>query len=144
MNVVKMVLAILLAFFGIIIIAGTLIQIFDNDTKHTVTTNLVACLLFGVLPLILGIKIYFNVKNKARNRQYEKYEKQILQLAHEKQGKLSYSDIAMNTGLTMEESKGIMRQFSTNGYATLQITDEGTVYYEFLEIMAKKERIRDM
>lgn len=144
MHVVKKILAVLVAVFGIVMITGTLIQIFDNDTKHTVATNIIMCFLLGVLPLIMGIRIYVSAKNKAKYRQYEKYEKQILQLSHKKHGKLTYSDIAMNTGLTMEESKDIMRQFSANGYAKLHITDEGTVFYEFPEIMAKKERSKDM
>ncbi|MDH5682437.1 MAG: hypothetical protein OEZ36_12680 [Spirochaetota bacterium] len=61
----------------------------------------------------------------------KKDEKQILKLAKAKYGRLTVSEVALGTSLSLEEADAALKQFVIGGYANMEVTDEGAIVYDF-------------
>lgn len=71
------------------------------------------------------------MKFKARDRQDELIERQILQLAKDNQGQLTISEVSMKLSLSSSEAKAVLDQCHLNSLAELQMSDTGVVVYRF-------------
>ena len=60
-------------------------------------------------------------------------EKQILRVAKEEGGRVTPALAALKTSLSMERAEEILQQMAARGYATMQVSDEGRVEYQFPE-----------
>ncbi len=58
-------------------------------------------------------------------------EKQVLKLAQAKGGVLTVSELALGTSLSLEEADRVLKRFASKGYAQMNVTDSGTLLYEF-------------
>lgn len=62
-------------------------------------------------------------------------EDQILQLAQKKEGKITATDVAMNTELTIEEADKLLKKLAESSYVSMEISEKGIIYYEFIELI---------
>lgn len=58
-------------------------------------------------------------------------ETQILQLARRFRGRLTPVELASNTDLSLEEADKALEDFVRKGYAEMEVTDAGSIVYEF-------------
>jgi hypothetical protein len=65
---------------------------------------------------------------------FARREKEIIQLAQARRGRLSIPDIVAGTSLSTADAEAVMRDMTTKGYVDMQVTDAGVIVYEFYEI----------
>jgi hypothetical protein len=88
----------------------------------------------GVLPLIEGVR---RTLTKDRTEQSAvpiaetEAEKQILRAAQALQGKITAPLAALNTILTIKQAQEILERMTKEGYAVMNVTNEGIIEFEF-------------
>ena len=101
--------------------------------------NLIFSLIQALIQKLLGRQITDTIPNTAKLNEQEK-EKAVLKIANEKNGRLTIAEVAMDTSLSLEESKTILEKMSADGVAELQITDGGSLVYVFTGLISEKEK----
>jgi len=91
--------------------------------------NLLFSLIQALIQKLLGRQI--NEQEK---------EKVVLKIANEKNGHLTIAEVAMDTSLSLEESKTVLEKMSADGVAELQITDGGSLVYVFTGLISEEEK----
>jgi hypothetical protein len=76
---------------------------------------------------------------KFRIKNSDDAEHQIFRLANKLKGKLTISDIVINTGLGIKEAEEVMNKLVDGMRIRMEVDDRGIVIYEFPEIIARYE-----
>ena len=96
----------------------------------------------GILPLSRGLFKLMEDRNRrqrlsareaAENARYP--EKLILQTARKRNGKVTPALIALDSDLTLEEAEKALRYMASHGYASMEVTESGTVEYIFTDFL---------
>jgi len=66
-------------------------------------------------------------------------ESQIFKLAYKRRGRITLSDIVIETGLSMKEAESIIEKMIDGMRVRMEVGDDGIIYYEFPEIIARFE-----
>ena len=111
--------------------------IFDEDEDEDDNEGAVAAMLILTGTLAGGVYI---VRISHRHRD-EKREKQILQLAADKDGRITAEEVAMVTNLNVEECRTILDALCLQGAAQLQVSAEGVMEYVFSGLTASEQSI---
>lgn len=61
----------------------------------------------------------------------------IYRLADRQRGRLTVSDVVIETGDDVEEVESLLQDMVDNQHVRMEVRDDGIVYYEFPEIMDK-------
>ncbi|MBI3327372.1 MAG: hypothetical protein HYZ81_11805 [Nitrospinae bacterium] len=101
--------------------------------------------LSGLLPL--GASAYLLKRMLRRGRQprlwrYKTREAAILQLAHRLEGRLTVADVALGTGLTLQEAEATLNELVRKGYAELQVSPAGVLVYRCFPLASAEDKDR--
>ncbi len=119
-----------LCFFGALGLIGSLGNLVDPG-DNSVWTYVLATLFLGILPSALGLWICRHARQRGRRRARESAERTILQLARERNGKLTVADVAMNTSLPSSEAKEALEQLNLDRLVDMDVSESGVVVYLF-------------
>ncbi len=135
---IKMIASVLCFVIGGLMLIGFFVNL---EEKGLTKSDLIAVIFFGVLPIIVGIVLLrSNYQNQKRAREAqeralkEEKEGEIIRLAQRKKGRLTVTEVAAATSLTLEEAEKILQEMVTRGYVGLKVTNSGILVYEFYEI----------
>ena len=67
------------------------------------------------------------------------WESKIFKLANTFKGRLTLSDIVLETGLGLKEAEQVIEQMIDGIHVRMEVRDDGIVVYEFPEIIARYE-----
>ena len=70
----------------------------------------------------------------------ETIESRIFKLANHLKGRITLSDIVLETGLGMKSAERVIEDMLDNLHVTMEVDDSGMVFYEFPEIIARYDR----
>ncbi|MCI0412422.1 hypothetical protein L0222_06420 [bacterium] len=135
----------LLIFFGLFMLFG----VFVDTTPPAFMIRAMVAFLFAFVPIAVGglmIRSH-SLSNKKSAEESRKSilasrEKEILRLAKQKGGELTLPDIVSETSMNTEEADEIMRELVVKRYVDMKITNQGTVIYEFFELVKDKPEER--
>ncbi|MBU9712356.1 hypothetical protein [Evansella tamaricis] len=100
-----------------------------------------ASFLFLTLPVIgLGVYLiqsYFKKSNKIKN---EFIERTTLQLVTKLNGKITVTDLAANSEMSITEAEKVLEDFSYRGIASRKLTERGATVYHFKTVMTTEEK----
>jgi hypothetical protein len=113
---------------------------------------------FGPFEFLFPFLIfYFVFRVLARSRQDDAYHRRnledttgsmnrstrasIYRLADRQQGKLTVSDVVIETGIAVEEAETMLQSMVDNQHVRMEVRDDGIVYYEFPEIQDKYRQL---
>ena len=68
-----------------------------------------------------------------------KTEVALFRLADKNKGRITLSDAVVETGLGIKEAEEILNDLVDGSHVRMEVTDSGSVIYEFPEIIAKYE-----
>ncbi|MEW5815522.1 MAG: hypothetical protein AB1798_09045 [Spirochaetota bacterium] len=71
-------------------------------------------------------------------------ESKIFRLAYKMKGRITLSDIVIETGLGMKEAEAYIEKMVDGIRVRMEVSDQGIVYYEFPEIIARFEEGKDL
>jgi hypothetical protein len=66
----------------------------------------------------------------------------IVKLAWRLGGRLTVADVALGTGLTLEEAKATLNQLARKGYAGLEVSPSGVLVYHFFPLLKAPDKNR--
>ena len=98
----QVVVAVLLGVFGVVILAGVCIEMVEGTSKYSLATDVMLTILFGILPIVCGIRLYKRIRQAVTKRTVEDSKKSVLQLAKKHRGTLTVAEVAANSVLTLE------------------------------------------
>ena len=67
-------------------------------------------------------------------------QNRMLKLAQARGGRLTVTEAAADTGLTVEESEAILKGLADGGYVEIEVTDAGLMVYRFPEVLYEHEK----
>ena len=97
----------------------------------------------GVTLVILGALLWFlsrKLDAAAELIRYRRQQGRIVRLAQQRGGRLSATETAADTGLTVEEAEGILKRLADGGYVEIEVTQSGLVIYRFPEVLFAHEK----
>ncbi|MBP1157232.1 MULTISPECIES: hypothetical protein [unclassified Paenibacillus] len=133
----KFAFGLLVALFGLIMLGGS---VASEDMESGLLSELVLVLLFAVLPLTLGVWYAVRVVHKSKARRQDELENEILRLAARHSGRLTASEVAMNTRLSVTEAQKLLEGYVKNKLVTLKISGTGTLVFEFSDLIPEEEK----
>ena len=121
--------------FGALVALGVLIEAGKNGIR---AEDILGLLIAGVLPIAGGISMIrsqMRAKQSARLAELKSLqtqrEKEILQLARQKGGRLAVAEVAAGTSLSLDEAEQAMNEMAARGYVNTEMTDSGVIMYVF-------------
>jgi len=125
------VFALLVSVFGLVMLAGVLIQFLEGTSKYSLVTDVLLSILLGVLPLVGGVILYRRVRRTVARRQREEREAAVLRVARDRGGVVSPVDVAADCGLSLEHAQEILDELHRRGFNEMDVSDTGVVVYRF-------------
>jgi len=136
-EVIQYVAGVIILVFGVIMIAGAMAS---EKTKLTETSDLVLFLLLGVLPALFGGWLLFAARKNTRLRRLDAMENLVLQIAARYGGKLTATELAMNSKLSITQASEVLENFTKQNAAYLSITNNGTYVYQFEGMISQQDK----
>ena len=89
----------------------------------------------GVLPFLRGLqRVIANRRPRLTPAEQEaRDEKEILIAARDSAGVVTPAIVALKSALTTERAEKLLQRMVTKGYASMEVTDRGSVEYHFPE-----------
>lgn len=144
------VVGILSSLFGAFLTLGGIMN-FAEDTEESMIGWIALILLMGVGPLALGvwlIKKSSQMKkeyiSESENMTEQMMERKVLQIAADLGGKVTPSEIALKTHITLDKANGLLINMQEAGYAELEITQSGAIIYHFKGFLSDDDRENSM
>jgi hypothetical protein len=97
----------------------------------------------GVTLTILGSLLWVLAKKldaAAHLVRYRRQQNRVVRLAQQRGGRLTVTETAADTGLTVEEAGDILKRMAEGGFVEIEITDSGMIVYRFPEVLLAHEK----
>jgi hypothetical protein len=128
---------------AVMLLTGGLIAIFvglanviqHNRLEEPLSVGAALSIIAGLLWL-LGRKL----DEAAKLIRYRRQQNRVVRLARDRGGRLTVTEAAADTGLTVEEAAEILKRMADGGYVELEVTDSGLMVYRFPEILYAHEK----
>ena len=86
-------------------------------------------------------------REEAPAREYPRrgrLENRVFRLAYKLGGRLTVSDLVVDLDFSIEEAESFLDQLVDSTRVTMEVRDDGLVYYEFPEIIARRRNNGDL
>ena len=97
----------------------------------------------GVTQVIFGSLLWILAKKldaAAHLVRYRRQQSRVVRLARQRGGRLTVTETAADTGLTVEEASEILKRLADGGFVEVEITDSGVIVYRFPEVLFAHEK----
>ena len=97
----------------------------------------------GVTQVIFGSLLWILAKKldaAAYLVRYRRQQNRVVRLAQKRNGRLTVTETAADTGLTVEEAAEILKRLADGGFVEVEITDSGLIVYRFPEVLFAHEK----
>ena len=97
----------------------------------------------GVTQVIFGSLLWMLAKKldaAAHLLRYRRQQNRVVRLARQRGGRLTVTETAADTGLTVEEAAEILKRLADGGVVEVEITDSGLIVYRFPEVLFAHEK----
>ena len=91
----------------------------------------------GVSLVVLGVLIWLGSRRldaAVRSLAARRTENALLRLAQERDGRLTVTEAAAETGFTAAETAAVLTRLSEQGFVEIEVTNAGVMVYRFPEI----------
>lgn len=129
MSTFKKVLAVLMIIFGMMMIAGTILNREEAVQKNSLSSDIVVGIMFGVVPLVSGIYLFRKTNKKLELSADNKNQVALLQYAKAHQNKITIAEAALCLSCSVAEAKKLLDELQLKSVFEIELTDEGTLVY---------------
>ena len=98
----------------------------------------------GVAFVVMGALLWLSSRKLDEAAQLVRYRRQqnkLVRLARQRQGRLTVTESAAETGMTIEECEQILKKMADGGYVEVEVTDSGLMVYRFPEVLFGHEKM---
>ena len=121
-----------------------LFQILDpNDQSPGYSDSEIVPFAVGVSQIIFGSLLWIlskKLSEAAHLVRYRRQQNRVVRLAQQRGGRLTVTEAAADTGLTVEEVGDILKRMADGGFVEVEITDSGMIVYRFPEVLFAHEK----
>jgi len=129
MPILKKVFAVLMIIFGMMIVGGVIINQDDPHKKSSLASDIVLGVMFGVVPLVLGIYLFRKTSRKLEVSTDNKNQVALLQYAKAHQNKITIAEAALCLSSSVSEAKKLLDELQLKSIFEIELTEEGTLVY---------------
>ena len=130
MEIIKKIGAVLLIGFGMMMIAGMIINQGNGKSENSLVADLALAGIFGAVPITLGIWIIRNDIHKKKQSLNNQTEVALLRKAQSQDGHITIAEAALTLAVSVTEAKTALDKMQSNGIFEIAITDDGTLIYQ--------------
>ena len=97
----------------------------------------------GVSLVVMGAILWFlarRLDSAAGLVRQRRLENRILRLAAQRDGRLTVTEAATETGFTVVETETVLKGLAEGGYVEIEVTESGLIVYRFPEILFGSEK----
>ena len=123
--------SVLLIAFGAFMILGGILNYVEKPAENPLASTMVLLGIMGLAPILAGLAWWRHLRRKAAQRQTTTLERSVLQLAKAHHGVLTVTDVTIHTTLSLEEAERTLEQLHLDGFATIDVDDNGALIYRF-------------
>lgn len=120
--------AALVGLFGLVMVLGASMKWSEGDHSFGIVA---LGLGFGVLPMALAFWLVRFVSRGSKRQRREGLERQVLAMAAAAGGRLTPTQVAQGTSLTLGESKAFLDHLHLDGHCQMDLADDGVISYSF-------------
>jgi DNA-binding transcriptional ArsR family regulator len=125
--------------FGVIMLAGAIININEGRSSTKLSTDLMLIPIFALLPMFGGAYWLYSIHTKNRKEQIAVEQRMILSLAARLGGKISILDIAQHTPIPQAQAQKHLSELQKIGAVDLRVTESGEILYEIKGLLISDE-----
>ncbi|MEO1085223.1 MAG: hypothetical protein AAFY88_13365, partial [Acidobacteriota bacterium] len=114
--------------FGLLMVLGASLNMAEPDEQ---LGNAALGVGLGILPIAFAVWLVRWTRRSSTRQRREALERHVLHLASQSDGRLTPSQVAQATSLTLEESKAFLDQLNVYGYCQMDLADDGRITYTF-------------
>jgi predicted transcriptional regulator len=114
--------------FGSFLIFGGLVNYFDGT--ETLGSFLALGFFVGILPITAGAWLIYAAKRDSNQRKLKDSEQQILKLAMQSKGRVTATQVATFTSLSLTEADNKLKELQEKGIFIIKISEEGEIVYK--------------
>ncbi len=129
----------LLICFGLVMIAGAIIQIDKGESKNSLLVDLILVSIFGILPIFFGFRMLGNIKTQAKRNQNNEVESILIREAQSNGGKITIAEAVIALKKSLTETKIILDKMQAQSIFEIALSDDGTLYYVICQILDSNE-----
>ncbi len=92
----------------------------------------------GLMPAAEGLRKLLSGRKRTANSAGDdnaEAEKEILRIAQREKGRITPALVALNSFLSIERAESILENLAKKGYASMHVTEDGRIEYEFPEFL---------
>ena len=130
-DLLVLLVAALLAGFGLIMGLGSILLFFDASSEYSNVELLAMVSFLSLLPLAGGFGLGFYTLKKTMGHRHEKEERSILNLAAQCGGKLSVAEVAARTRYSSDQAAKVLDAMHQRGLNEMEVTEGGAIIYKF-------------
>ena len=123
--------AVVLTLFGLFIMLGTTVEIFDRTSKDSVGGDIAGFILAGIVPLAVGVWLFWRTLKGAAKRALEARELTVIHLARQHHGVLTVPQVAEESGMTLEQAAEILDRLYHKSFNEKTLAESGELIYRF-------------
>ena len=136
-QLIRLALGIGLTCFGIFWIFFPTMVLF-HEVEAGFLGTLIILFVLGIIPMAQGLLLIRRVLVLDKEEKNIKIENRIFELAHQNFGKITPIKLAKNTNISVIEAKQYLSKLQEDGFADIEVTDNGVVYYDFKELLSEE------
>ena len=139
MKILSKITAWFLIVFGVVMLAGAIININEGTSDNKTSTDLMLIPIFALLPMLGGAYWLYSINTKDRLEQSAVEQRMILSLAARLGGKISILDVAQHTPISQSQAQKHLSDLQKIGAVELRVTDSGEILYEIKGLLISDE-----
>jgi len=125
-----LVVGVIVALFGLLIVLGAIVEIFDPKSKNSVPGDIALLVFLGVLPVALGVWLVRRTWLGASRRAIETREQIALHVAGQHGGTLTVLQLAEGSGMTIEQAKDVLDRLYRKSFSDIALAESGEMVYK--------------
>jgi hypothetical protein len=133
-QIIKLVSGICLTAFGVFWVFFPTMVLF-HEVEAGFLGTLIVLFIFGIIPTAQGLLLIRKVLVIDKEDKLIEMENKIFELAHENKGTLTPSKLASSINMPVIEAKKFLNELKEEGFAQLNVTENGIVYYDFKDVL---------
>ncbi|WP_386056803.1 hypothetical protein [Thalassobacillus hwangdonensis] len=128
-QVLKLLVAIVLISFALLMTAGLSVNISEGDT--TFAEDFWLWVIICLIPFLVGVFLIYSYMKVGKHTKSQAIENEILKIVKKHHGRITSGELAMDTSLTISQSEQILEDFVLKGVASRNIAEGGIFVYDF-------------
>jgi putative Mn2+ efflux pump MntP len=126
----KKISSVILIIFGLLMIAGMILNRDNGTSKNSLAADLVMVVIVGLVPLLTGIFMIRSANQNKKRTTINQTEVAVLRQAQAQEGRITIAEAALSLQTSIAEAKEVLDKMQSNSIFEIALTEDGTLIYQ--------------